>query len=153
MLTLRLRWALRDARSRWMHVLGIALMIGVGIGTSVAMGSLTNLNAEERAKDHATMFAYGVPVRRAVFNLCVEGLVLGIVSILLSALFGYALLRWMVTVVFREAFPDVGIPVAFDPARVSAFLIVGGLLVALAPIFSGRKLKRMDIPARLRVTE
>ena len=112
-----------------------------------------NLNAEERVKDHATMFAYGVPVRRAVFNLCVEGLVLGIVSILLSALFGYALLRWMVTVVFREAFPDVGIPVAFDPARVSAFLVVGGLLVALAPIFSGRKLKRMDIPARLRVTE
>ena len=125
-------------------MLGLALLIAV---------NTANLNAEERAKDHATMFAFGVPVRRAVFNLCVEGLMLGIASILLSALFGYALLRWMVTVVFRDAFPDVGIPVAFDAARVSVFLIVGGLLVALAPMFSGRKLKRMNIPARLRVME
>ena len=67
------------ARMSELAMLGLALLIAF---------NTANLNAEERAKDHATMFAYGVPVRRAVFNLCVEGLVLGIVSILLSALFG-----------------------------------------------------------------
>ena len=49
-----------------------------------------NLNAEERARDHATMFAYGVPVRRAVANLSMEGLLLGLLAIVAGTVFGYA---------------------------------------------------------------
>ena len=50
-----------------LFVLGLALLIA--------------FNADERACDHATMFAYGVPARRAVSNnLAVEGLVVGILA-------------------------------------------------------------------------
>ena len=41
MLALRLRWALRDARARWIQFTGIALMIAVGVGMSAALTSIT----------------------------------------------------------------------------------------------------------------
>ena len=41
MLALRLRWALRDARARWLQFTGIALMIAVGVGMSAALTSIT----------------------------------------------------------------------------------------------------------------
>ena len=41
MLALRLRWALRDARARWIQFTGIAPMIAVGVGMSAALTSIT----------------------------------------------------------------------------------------------------------------
>ena len=41
MLALRLRWALRDARSRWVQVAGIALMIAIGTGMYAGLSSVT----------------------------------------------------------------------------------------------------------------
>ena len=41
MLALRLRWALRDARARWIQVAGIALMIAIGTGMYAGLSSVT----------------------------------------------------------------------------------------------------------------
>ena len=41
MLALRLRWALRDARARWVQVAGIALMIAIGTGMYAGLSSVT----------------------------------------------------------------------------------------------------------------
>ena len=40
-MALRLRWALRDARSRWVQVAGIALMIAIGTGMYAGLSSVT----------------------------------------------------------------------------------------------------------------
>ena len=64
-------------------VLGLALLIAF---------NTANINSDERARDHATMFAYGVSVRRVIGNLAMEGLALGVVASLLGILLGYALL-------------------------------------------------------------
>ena len=41
MLALKLRWALRDARARWVQVAGIALMIALGTGMYAGLSSVT----------------------------------------------------------------------------------------------------------------
>ena len=41
MLALRLRWALRDAKARWVQVVGIALMIAIGTGMFAGLSSFT----------------------------------------------------------------------------------------------------------------
>ena len=41
LLALRLRWALRDARARWVQVAGIALMIAIGTGMFAGLSSVT----------------------------------------------------------------------------------------------------------------
>ena len=263
MLALRLRWALRDARARWIQFTGIALMIAVGVGMSAALTSITewrrasidaglestnmydirarvsgdgvvprggllevvqgldpysgtlnhpaphiyakalilsltaaedlglavgdsvvvshtvrtgpgafagatstglglalliafntaNLNAEERARDHATMFAYGVPLRRVVANLSAEGLLLGLLAMVAGIVFGYALLLWMITELLRGAFAEVGFIVSVDLARVAISMLAAIIVVTVAPTFTARKLRRMNIPSTLRVME
>ena len=41
MLSLKLRWALRDAKARWVQVVGIALMIAIGTGMFAGVSSVT----------------------------------------------------------------------------------------------------------------
>ena len=112
-----------------------------------------NINVDERSRDHATMFAYGIPVRRVIANLSVEGLLLGVVAVVLGGLFGYALLLWMALFQMPTAVPDVGMIVSVRWWEMAASFIVALAAIALAPVFPGRKLKNMFIPGQLRVME
>lgn len=112
-----------------------------------------NINVDERSRDHATMFAYGIPVRRVIANLSVEGLLLGVVAVVLGGLFGYALLLWMALFQMPTAVPDVGMIVAVNWWEMAASFVVALAAIALAPLFPGRKLKKMFIPGQLRVME
>ena len=60
-------------------VILLAELAGLGLALLIAFNT-ANLNAEERARDHATLFDYGVTVRRAVANLSAEGLLLGLLA-------------------------------------------------------------------------
>ncbi len=112
-----------------------------------------NINVDERSRDHATMFAYGIPVRRVIANLSVEGLLLGVVAVVLGGLFGYALLLWMALFLMPTAVPDVGMIVSVRWWEMAASFVVALAAIALAPLFPGRKLKKMFIPGQLRVME
>jgi putative ABC transport system permease protein len=112
-----------------------------------------NINVDERSRDHATMFAYGIPVRRVIANLSVEGLLLGVVAVVLGGLFGYALLLWMALFQMPAAVPDVGMIVSVSWWEMSVSFLVALAAIALAPVFPGRKLKKMFIPGQLRVME
>ncbi len=112
-----------------------------------------NINVDERSRDHATMFAYGIPVRRVIANLSVEGLLLGVVAVVLGGLFGYALLLWMALFLMPTAVPDVGMIVSVRWWEMAASFVVALAAIALAPMFPGRKLKKMFIPGQLRVME
>ena len=112
-----------------------------------------NINVDERSRDHATMFAYGIPVRRVIANLSVEGMLLGVVAVVLGGLFGYALLLWMALFQMPTAVPDVGMIVSVRWWEMAASFVVALAAIALAPLFPGRKLKKMFIPGQLRVME
>ena len=47
----------------------------------------------------------------------------------------------------------MGFSLSFDVAEIAGFLAAGIVVVALAPALTVRKLRRMDIPATLRVLE
>ena len=125
-------------------VLGLVLLIAF---------NAANINSDERARDHATMFAYGVSVRRVVGSLAVEGLVLGVLAAALGVVFGYALLLWMVRVLVPQSYPDMGVLLSINAPAMAGFLAAGAAVVALAPALTVRKLRRMDIPGTLRVVE
>ena len=119
-------------------VLGLALLIAF-------------VNSDERVRDHATMFAYGVSVLRVLGNLAVEGLVL--VAAVMGVVLGYGLLLWMLLALMPESYPDMVINLAVNVPQAAAVLAAGVLAVAIAPVFTVRKLRRMYIPGELRVLE
>ena len=112
-----------------------------------------NINVDERSRDHATMFAYGIPVRRVIANLSLEGLLLGVAAVVLGGLFGYALLLWMALVLMPAAIPEVGMIVSVRWWEMGASFVLALAAIALAPVLPGRKLKKMFIPGQLRVME
>ena len=112
-----------------------------------------NINVDERSRDHATMFAYGVPVRRVIANLSVEGLLLGAAAVVLGGLFGYALLLWMALFLMPTAIPEIGMIVSVRWWEMAVSFVLALAAIAVAPVFPGRKLKKMFIPGQLRVME
>ena len=127
-----------------MFVLSLALLIAF---------NTANINSDERARDHATMFAYGVPVRRVLGILAVEGLVLGALATLLGIVLGYGLLLWFIGELIPNSYPDLGVILTIHVPQLAVVLAAGIAVVALAPALTVRKLRRMDIPGTLRVLE
>jgi len=112
-----------------------------------------SLNLDERARDHATMFAFGVRVRTALRMAMVEGAMLGLMATALGLVAGYGIVHWFVTGVATETAPDFGLIVAISPQSLALVFLFGVAAVALAPIFTLRKMRRMDVPGTLRVME
>lgn len=125
-------------------VLGLALLIAF---------NTANINSDERQRDHATMFAYGISVRRVIGNLAMEGLVLGVLATILGIILGYALLLWMILSLIPASYPDMGVILTINIPAMAGFLGIGIAVVALAPALTMRKLQRMYIPGTLRVLE
>ena len=125
-------------------VLGLALLIAF---------NTANINSDERQRDHATMFAYGIPVRRVIGILAMEGLVLGVLASILGIVLGYALLLWMLLVLVPASYPDMGIILTINIPAMAGFLGASIAVVALAPSLTARKLQKMNIPSTLRVLE
>ncbi|MDE0320107.1 MAG: hypothetical protein OXI97_09515 [Acidimicrobiaceae bacterium] len=128
------------------RIFGVFLVLLIAFNTA-------NINVDERSRDHATMFAYGVSVRRVTANLSAEGLLLGVAAVVLGALFGYALLLWMALFLMPTAVPDVGMIVSVRWWEMAVYFVLALAAIAVAPVFPGRKLKKMFIPGQLRVME
>ena len=144
--------AVRDAFEQVSGVFLVMEVFVLGLALLIAFNT-ANINSDERARDHATMFAYGVPVRRVIGNLALEGLALGVVATLVGILLGYALLLWILVVLVPASYPDMGIDLLINIPQMAAFLVAGVVVVALAPALTVRKLSRMNIPGTLRVLE
>ncbi|MDH5521916.1 MAG: FtsX-like permease family protein, partial [Acidimicrobiia bacterium] len=108
---------------------------------------------DERARDHATMLAFGVRRRRIMRMATVESAALGVIATLLGAVGGYGFLRWAVRANISETVPEIGLNYVFTPTLVVALSVLGVVAVALAPLFNWRRLRRLDVPSTLRVME
>jgi putative ABC transport system permease protein len=111
-----------------------------------------SLSADERARDNATMFAFGLPPRVVSGMGMAENAVIGAIGALVGLGGGWLALTYLVAG-FDTVMPEVEI----DPTVSTAtWLLTFGLtvvVVSLAPLLSTRRLRRMDIPATLRVVE
>jgi len=113
----------------------------------------TSINVDERAREIATLFAFGLPIRTVLRMTIIENLVTGILGTLLGLGLGWGVLVWFVTREFSEVMPNVSFTITLAPLTLAIAVVLGVLVVALTPLLNRRKLARMDLPATLRVVE
>jgi putative ABC transport system permease protein len=113
----------------------------------------STINADERARETATMFAFGVRLPRVLRVAVEEAFIVGLLATAVGGAAGYALLNWLVKSSMPDTMPDVGMVVAVEPLTVVYAVIAGTVAVTLAPLLTRRRLAKTDIPSTLRVME
>jgi putative ABC transport system permease protein len=113
----------------------------------------TSINTDERAREHSTLFAFGLPMRRVLRMDVTEGVLIGLLGTAIGILGGLVVLRWMIETLFEATSPEMGVDLALSTATVIQALVLGVVAVAVAPLLTVRRLRRMDIPGTLRVVE
>lgn len=142
----------RKAIDEFVGVLRIVELFTLVLALLIAFNA-SSISADERARDHATMFAFGLRVRTVARMGVVEGLVTGLLGTLIGVLLGMAVIRWVVHVLLAETVPEFGLVASLSGGTVLAALTVGVAAVALAPMLTVRRMRRMDLPSTLRVME
>lgn len=112
-----------------------------------------SINTEERSREHATLFAFGLPVRRVLWMDVAEALLIGLLGTGIGLLAGAAVLRWVTTSLVGSTMPELGLVTTMSTTTVVTAVLLGVVAVALAPVLTLRRLRRMDIPKALRIVE
>ncbi|HEX8714026.1 MAG TPA: FtsX-like permease family protein, partial [Solirubrobacteraceae bacterium] len=144
--------AVAETMSQFTDVLLVTVAIAMLMALLIAYNSAA-INAEERMREHATLFAYGVDVGRVLRGNVVEALLIGLLATTIGVGAGYAILRLMIDVSMRETMPDLGMIVSISAATYGLATLAGVVSVSLAPLLTLRRLRRTDIPSALRVVE
>jgi putative ABC transport system permease protein len=143
---------IRESISQSLGILRVVEGAVLLLALLIAFNS-TSINVDERARENATMFAFGLPLRSVLGTSIAESLVTGIVGTLIGVAAGRLLLQWMVTVLLPSTLPDLGIVVDLALRTLVTAVVLGVVAVALAPTLTVRRLRRMDISSTLRVVE
>ena len=129
------------------------VQVGILVLALLIAYNASSISTEERARDHATMFAFGVRVRSVILVNMAESGIIGVVATAIGLAAGYGLLTWIVEVLLDDTFPELGVVVFLSPTTVLAALALGVAVVAAAPVLTIRRLTRMEVADTLRVME
>ena len=143
---------IRKALDRAVGILTVVDAAVLLLALLIAFNS-ASINVDERAREHATMFAFGLPTASVMRMAVVESVVVGTLGTATGLLLGWALLSWLVQTLLPQTLPDLGIVAAIAPQTLVTAVVLGVLAVAVAPLFTLRRLRHMDIPSTLRVME
>ncbi len=144
--------AVREGLSRRLEILYVIEAAVLILALLIAFNSAT-INLDERRREHATMFAFGLPVRAVVAVQVAEGLLVGLLGTAAGLGLGRLLLGWMIDSIVSTVIPDIGIVTFVSLRTVATALALGVAAVSLAPLLLLRRLRRMDLPSTLRVVE
>jgi putative ABC transport system permease protein len=148
--------ATTDAVDQVMEEFNEILVVTVAIAAAMALliaFNATAINADERTREHATMFAYGVPISRVVRGGIVEALLIGALGTAVGVAAGHAVLSWILTTTIPETMPDIAIVSSVAPATYALAVISGMIVVGAAPLLTLGRLRRTDLSGSLRVVE
>jgi putative ABC transport system permease protein len=112
-----------------------------------------SISLDARAREHATMAAFGVKTRTMMRMAMTESFIIGVAATLLGVAGGIAAVWWMTSELFSSTLPEFGMTVVLTPGTVVLTMILGIGAVAIAPLFTVRRLRRMDVPGTLRLVE
>jgi putative ABC transport system permease protein len=127
---------------------GVALLLVLLIAFNTA-----SIGMDERSREHATMMAFGLPPRTVLGMTTVESIVVGTLGTVAGVVGGYGLLTWLTATTIASVMPEIGVTAALSTGTVAVAVLLGAGTVAVAPVFTLRRLRRMDLPATLRVVE
>jgi putative ABC transport system permease protein len=135
----------------------IKFLTGVELGVFalaflIAFNS-TNINLSERAREIATMFAFGLPIRTAARMAMLENFITGLLGTLVGVVAGWLLMIWLFRYQIEMMMPDFSFAISVSPVTILFAALAGIGIVTITPIFTVRKMARMNIPDTLRVME
>jgi putative ABC transport system permease protein len=113
----------------------------------------TSINADERARERATLFAFGLPIRRVLTLEVVEGLLYGLFGTFIGLGLGTWINHWMMTSLLQSTMPDMTVDTVIAAGTISTAVALGVIAVGVAPLLTLRRLQKMDVPGTLRVVE
>lgn len=143
---------IRDVIDEMLGVLDVVRVAVLLLAALIAFNS-SSISADERAREHATMFAFGLPVRSVLRMAVVESAIIGVLGTLAGLVLGLGLLGWIVHALLPTTMPELGIEISVSSTTIATAVGLGIVAVALAPVLTLRRMRRMDIPATLRVVE
>jgi putative ABC transport system permease protein len=144
--------AIRDLLDQFVVVLRVVEVAMLLIALLIAFNA-ASIGMDERTRENATMFAFGIPVSRVLLIAMGENLLLGILATAAGLIGGWYLLRLIISTRIADTLPDIYIKPFVSESTLVITLVVGILCVALAPLLTWRRLSRMDLPAALKVVE
>lgn len=113
----------------------------------------TSINIEERRREHATMLAFGMPLRTVLRTMLVENLLLGLIGGGLGIGLGELLVQWLLKVSLPQTMPEISVSLSVNAGSAVFAFVAAVAAVTLSPLLSLRSLHRIDIPSTLRVVE
>lgn len=143
---------LRESLDQFVGILNVAAAVTLLLTLLIAFNN-ASIGADERSREHATMLAYGLPPRTVLGMTTAEAVLIGALGTLAGIAGGYGLLRWMVVSTIPDVMPEIGVTSALSPGTIAVAFLLGLGTVSLAPLFTLRRLRRMDVPAALRIVE
>jgi len=144
--------AIRVTMDELLGILQIVVWAVLLLAVLIAFNS-SSISADERAREHATMFAFGLPTRTVLRLAMTESAIIGILATVIGSLVGVGLTWWLVQRLFAETLPDLQLVTAIAPGTFVTAGLIGIVAVAAAPVLILRHLRHMDISATLRVVE
>jgi putative ABC transport system permease protein len=143
---------IRDLMAQMLNILRVIEGAVLLLAVLIAFNS-SAISVDERAREHATMFAFGVPVRRVLGMTVIESAIIGGLGTALGIAFGRAIVEYITRVLLPSTMPDVTVQAAISSVTIWTAIVLGMLAVSIAPLFTVRRLRRMDVPSTLRVVE
>ncbi len=133
-------------------------ILAVAQGMVVVMAFLiafntTSISVDERVREIATMFAFGLRIRTVMRMQMLENLVIGTLGTIVGVALGWIVLNDLFVTVGENEIPDIGFAVTISAETVLLAALLGVVVVALTPLLSVRRMRNMDIPSTLRVME
>jgi putative ABC transport system permease protein len=113
----------------------------------------SNVAADERRREHATMLAFGMRYRRVISLGIAESVLLGVGGVALGLAFGNIMLAWILGSVFPVAVPDLTVEQSIGFLSYLITTAIGLAAVTLAPVLNLRRLRTMSLPSTLRFVE
>ena len=148
----RISEAIDEALDQFLSFLFVTAGFVLVLALLIAFNA-TRITVEERRREHATMRAFGLPVRTVLGVVVKESVLIGVIATAIGLVGGVVFLQWMLTSLATTTLPDVGIDVYLSPTTILIAAFVGVASVAATPLFLVRRLRRMDLPGTLRVVE
>lgn len=144
--------AVREAFDQILAIIQIMVVAVLLLALLIAFNTAA-INLEARAREHATMFAFGVKVRTALRMAMTESLLVGVAATALGVAGGFVMVWWMTQRLLPETLPDFGLHVVVQAETLAAVAVMGIVAVTLAPLLTLRRMRRMNLPGTLRLVE
>ncbi len=142
----------RESLQELLGILRVTAAITLLLAPLIAFNT-ASMGRDERSREHAATLAFGLPTRTVLGMAVTESSLIGIVTAGPGVVGGYVLLAWLNATSVADVLPEIGVTTSLATSTLVLAAGLGVLTVALAPLLSARKLRRLDIPSTLRVVE